>query len=685
MWILRLDKEIRVEAMLLDRLKQQTPSNWYVFILLILCGLLLFSLPANAAKKRVVFQLSNFRHWTDLEYDYTGRSYTNTDTDRYSQEHEFAEIYHLEIDYSLLDRDLANGSLSVDLGLDQSYEDESGGDSDRAAGFLGEYLFNMVAFERSFYPIYLMSNLVEERINAPFTEIYDQTRQLLSAALTLRNNSLPARLSYRYDTTETSGLTNDRNQELQELAFSVNSASGDFSDTRLSVETASRRTVFSGSTQPSNQTDTDQFDFQNLLRWGTLRKKNSLNSRYRFVEDTGTSERKTRTWDEDFELQLGKALTTEFSYGYRADESPSQKQRRQNGEAWIEHQLFDSLTTRVGYNIDQTDYLTGEEQNWSSQAGLAYTKKLPQESHLNLSYSYRYGEVDRNLDENQLTIIDEVFTVNVFLAEYLERLDIIPESIVVYNADRSIIYALGTEYRVNVIGRRTELEIIGGGIVAGDNLSVDYLYQVNNSIEYSTTGHSVLASLGLFNQRYRFYGSLNKTDQSLIAGAVDVSPLTQQTYVQIGLEGNFDSLSVGSSYLYQDSTLSTDNTAEAFINYLFRKNRSHLNLRLTERYITTRQNEESSGVSDSDQNRNSLSFNADYRRRLRRNLTLNLRGHVIDIRGQSRDQDDIFLGMILESRWYKFELQLSADMTWQLYEESRSREDSVSFRIRRYF
>lgn len=674
--------------MLLYRVKQQTLSRHCVAVLLLLCSISLFPLPANAARKKVIFQLSNFRHWTDFEYDYTGRNYRHrTGTDYSSQEHEFAEIYHFEMDYSLLDRDLANGHLSMDLGLDQSYENESGGNvgSDSAAGFSGEYLLDLVAFERRFYPINLMSNLVQERINAPFTENYEQTRQSLSTAVAIRNSYLPFRLSYRYDTTETSGLTNDRSQETQELAFSVNTERNDFSDTRLYVERSNSRTDFSGYAQSSTETETDELDLQNYLHWGPLQKQNSLSSRYRFIEDTGSSERKTRTWDEDFELQLGKALTTEFSYGYRADESPNQKQRRQSGEAWIEHQLFDSLTTRVGYSIDQTDYLTGEEQNWSSQAGLAYTKKLPRESHLNLSYSYRYGEVDRNLDENQLTIIDEVFTVNVFLSEYLARLDIIPESIVVYNADRSIIYSLGTEYRVNVIGRRTELEIIGGGIVAGDNLSVDYLYQVNNSIEYSNTGHSVLASLGLFNQRYRFYGSLNKTDQSLIAGAVDISPLTQQTYAQIGLEGNFDSLSFGSSYLYQDSTLSTDNTAEAFINYLFRKNRSHLNLRLTERYITTRQNEENSGVSDADQNRNSLSFNADYRRKLRRNLTLNLRGHVIDIRGQSRDQDDIFLGMILESRWYKFELQLSADMTWQLYEESRSREDSVSFRIRRYF
>jgi len=673
--------------MLLYQIKQQKSSRRCISILLLVCSLFLFPQPADAARKKVIFQLSNFRNWTDLEYNYTGKSYRNNiDTDRYSQEHEFAEIYHFEIDYSLLDRDLANGRLAVDLGLDQSYEDESGDTgSDSAAGFSGEYLFDLVAFERRFYPINLMSNLVQERITVPFSEDYDQTRQSLSTALALRNSYLPTRLSYRYDTTETSGLTNDRKQKIQELALSIDSVSGDFSTTRFYAETSSRRTDFSGNTLASTQTDTDELGLQNFLRWGALRKKNTLNSRYRLIDDTGTSERRTQTWDEDFELQLGKALATEFSYSYRADESPNQKQYRQSGEGWIEHRLFDSLTTRVGYSIDQTDYLTGEEQNWFYQAGMVYTKKLPRQSYLNLSYSYRYGESDRNLDERQLMIIDESFSVNVFLTGFLERLDIIPESIVVYNADRSIIYALGTEYRINNIGRRIELEIIGGGIVAGDNLSVDYLYQVNNSIEYSTTGHSLLASVALFKQRYRLYGSLSRTDQNLISGVVDVSPLLQQTYAQIGLEGNIDPISFGAGYLYQDSTLSTENTAEVFINYLLQKNRSLLNLRLIERYTTTQQNERSSGISDAVQERNSVSFNADYRRQLIRNLTLNLRGHVIDIRGQDRDQDDIFLGMILESRWYKFELQLSADVNWKLSEDNRSREDSVYFRIRRYF
>ncbi|MEE4254269.1 MAG: hypothetical protein V2I50_09565 [Desulfuromusa sp.] len=677
-----------IGTMLLYRLIQKKPSRYSAMLLLCFCVFFLVPFSAEAARKKVIFQLSNFHQWSELEYVYSGKSYSSDiSADRDSQEHEFSEIYHLNVDYAILDRDLANGSLSVELGLDQTYENESGG-SDRSgssAGFTGEYLFDLLAFERRFYPISLMSSLTQERITAPFAENYDQTRQSLSAAIVLRSSFLPTRFSYRYDTTETSGLAIDRTQETEEFALTASSSSSEFSETRLYAETSSRSTDLSGQALSSTQTDTDEIELYNLLRWGSLKKKSSLNSRYRLVEESGTSERRTRSWDEDLKLQLGQALSTELSYGYQAVESPNQEQRQHSGDAAIEHHLYDSLTTRLGYSVEQTDYLSGEEQNWQSLASLTYTKSLPSESRLNMSYSYRYGETDRNLLDRQLTISDERFTVNVFLAGFLEQLDIIPESIVVYNADRSIVYALGTEYRINIIGTRTELEIIGGGIVAGDTLSVDYLYRVNNSSKYSTTGHSLSASLGVFGQRYRLYGGVSQTDQSLISGFANVSPLTQQTYAQIGFEGNLDQVSFGTSYLYLDSTLSTDKTTEAFVSYLIRKNFSLLNLRLTERYTTTQQNEGIAGLSDDVQERNSISFNADYRRQLRRNLTLNLRGHVIDIRGQSRDQDDVFLGMILESRWYKFELQLSADMNWQIYEDSSTREDTVSFRIRRYF
>ncbi len=56
-----------------------------------------------------------------MEYEYTGKTFSNDrSADRSSQNHELEEVYHLEIDYAIFDSDLANGSLSVDLGLDHT-------------------------------------------------------------------------------------------------------------------------------------------------------------------------------------------------------------------------------------------------------------------------------------------------------------------------------------------------------------------------------------------------------------------------------------------------------------------------------------------------------------------------------------------------------------------------------------
>ena len=129
--------------MLLYQFKQQKSSRYYVPILLLLCGFFLLPHPAEAARKKVIFQLYNLRQWTELEYDYTGKSYSyDSSADRHSQEHDLEETYHFDIDYAILDRDLANGSLTVDLNLNQTYENESGEkrSSGSSGGFYGEYL-----------------------------------------------------------------------------------------------------------------------------------------------------------------------------------------------------------------------------------------------------------------------------------------------------------------------------------------------------------------------------------------------------------------------------------------------------------------------------------------------------------------------------------------------------------------
>ena len=664
------------------------------FVLLALnVTLLLLTVPQNveAAKRRVIFQLANLRQWADLEYSYDGRTIDSQQSNnRHSQEHEFVESYHLGVDYALLSRRLANGTLELDLGLNQNYQIDRGtlDQEDNSYGLNLEYMFDMLLFERRFYPITLMANQTQERVAAPFSQSYDLLNSTYSAGMSLRNRVFPTQLNYRHYETETAGLSRDNHQIADELNLDASFDTGEISNTRLKARSSSRSSNIEG-TVATNETESFELEGRNLLTWTAFTHNQTLSSNYSRQRDTGSYELQTELWDERLDLQLGKALDTGLSYRYNDTETSVQNRCEKRGEAWVEHQLFKSLTSRYQYNINRTNYSAGEDSTWQQQLSFSYTKELPQQSRLNLSYSYGYGETDRNLDDSQLVTIDEQLQVQV-ASNFLLNPDIIENSVVVFDENRTTQYVEGVDYQLVQVGRRLELLFslpfpTPNGIHLGDTLSVDYAYRVNSSIEYSTTTNSASASIGLFNHRYRVYSSLSQTGQELIDGVADVYPLTESTFAQVGFESNPGTYSFGSSYQYQDSSISTDKTLEAFVNYIHEKKSRVLNMRLTERYTSTRQNESWEGAVASASNNNSLLLNVDYRRQLGRNRTINLRGQIIDIRGENNDQDDIFLGAVFESRWYKFQVRISADVTWQIFDQSTSRNDRVSIAFRRYF
>lgn len=646
---------------------------------------LLPPLPVFAAKRRVIFQLANLRHWVDLSYQYTGGVTDNkVGSDRSSQEHELEQVYHFGIDYAILSRRLANGTLEIDLGTNQAISRESSSEerNDKDAGLGLEYLFDMVLFERRPYPVTLVANRVQQRINAPFAENYTLTNSNYSSGLAVRHDLFPFQLSYRYVTSETSGLRVDRNQNSDELLFESTLRWWDFSETHLRGRISSTETDFDSPNSSALSTDSYDLSGQNLLIWGQLERRNTLNSRYQLRKDSGSSQLSSVQWAENLELQLGKGLTVGGEYSYDKNDVLAQKRVEHKNRGWIEHRLYKSLSTRFSYTGSDVEYLNGTDQSFRGQAGINYKKRLPKNSSFTFSYSYGYGEIDRNLSDQNMFVPLEARTVDAFNTVTLDTPQIDQASVVLYADDLKTPY-LGA-YTVNLVGN--DIKIFIPGAIPGDIVYVEYSHQINNSIEYSTSSHAISAAVGLFNQRFRVYSTVNLSDQELIDGSDEVSPLTQQTFAQLGVEGNFEKSSFSTSYIYLDTSFSTDKTLETYFSHLQEIGRNLLSLRLTDRYSIIRQKEglltgSSAGSADKS---NSLMFNIDYRKPLRRNTTLSLRGQLLDIRGQQH-QNDLSIGGTLESRWYKFELLFNADVAWTLMENTVSREDLLSVKLRRYF
>ncbi|SHI77067.1 hypothetical protein SAMN02745165_00816 [Malonomonas rubra DSM 5091] len=651
----------------------------------------------HAARRQVIFQLSNLQQWIDVSYQYSG-SKTNSDgrENRSARDHEFEQEYHIGIDYAILSRRLANGRLELDVGTNEVFSyDRTGSDpNDHDIGFGLEFLFDMVLFERRPYPVNLDASRVQQWINAPFADNYQLTSQNFGVSLSARQEIFPFNLGYRFFTNETSGLSLDRLQESDELVFDSKLNWWEISTTNLRAKVSRVDISFEASDREEISTELYDLGIDNILSWGGGKRKNTLNSSYGLRNSSGSSESRSENWSENIELQLGEGLSVGAGYDYRKNTVPQQERKERSYQGWAEHRLYDSLTTRASYSSSETEYLTGINQQFRSQTSVAYNKRLPRESNITLSYGYGYGENDRNLDDNVIQVFDEGVRVDVLGIGYLSNTNVIsndvePNSVRVFvdlgGGIRGDELVAG-DFSISPAGNQTQISIDPATVAFYGTFDylVDYNYVTNESIEYSTETHTISAVLGLFKQRYRIYGTLILGDQDLIDGDDSTSPLSQQTFVQVGFEGSHSEASYGFKYLYLDTILSTDRTAEAYLSYLKAIGRNLLTVRLTERYSVISQKERLSSSARGSRDSNTFMLNVNYRKPLGAAAKASFGVQFIDLRGETR-QDDLSFGASFDYRWYKFEFSFNADMTFGFYEDTISREDSLSLQLRRYF
>lgn len=672
--------ELRQERTPLAALGTGSP---YLRALCLLCVLLSFfsAQPAFAARNRVLLQLSNLQQWVDLSYKYNGQS-NDGRRDTSSQKHTLEESYHVGIDYAILNKRLANGTFEIELGAEQGMGWTS---SSYGGGFSNdyelEYMFDLTAFDRRPYVVTVNANQQYQMMNPPFVKSYTLLSNTFNSSLILRNRILPVTFGYHQNSNETSGLKADRTSEAESVFFVANHFIGDFSETSLSAGTSESRQTVVGKA-PSSSSGYN-FILNNRLNWGET-KRDSLSSGYSFKKETGNVELQTENWYEEFEVWLGKALAVGGSYKYDDNETELQGRKQNSWDAWLRHRLYESVTTRYRYYETQSEYRSGDTGLWGHQLQLAYTKSLPANSNMGLTYNYKYAESDLNLSDQSIFVPEESMTL-ALTGNYLANTDVDTASVLVFTKTPFVTFTEGIDYRLDPVGRRTELVLLSGALSPGDTVYIAYSYRVNNSIEYATTTHIVGANLGLQNQRYLLSLRLGKTEQDLLSGSADVSPLQQQQFFQLGFDVNIDTLSGGTLFRYSDATLLKEMALETSLNWHRDMNQGVLNFRVSDVYLVSEEKEGFSGQESGDkEKRNSLQLTADYRKKLNRHLTYLLRSRVADVRGES-DRNDVSLGYTLEARWYKFLALLEADVSWEFLEESRSREDSLKVTLRRFF
>jgi hypothetical protein len=656
-----------------------------VIAFVVMACLVFNAAPALSAGPRALLYMRDFRNWLQMEYrGYWNNSDSKSGTDLESKDHLFIEKYHHSFAYAVYDPRILNGHFSIDFGLNQEIYDSSYEGSGSESGTILEYSIDGTFFDRRPYPVNVFSSNKRSEIQRIFAKNYDLYIKDHGVTLSLKNQFLPTRFQYLHRRRETDGLKLDRVETTDTFNFETLHLYKDLSHTEVSFYYSDDDTDF-GSLQPAYTHQISEYLFRNSLRWGTFPARSRLDSTYRVRDETNIVSSLFHDWSESLLLRPGRALKIGLDYDYTSDRSGDLTRDEHKEQILIEHIMYESLTTRMKFLNRKINYTRGEHKEVQGLGGLSYRKELPRSSLFSLGYSYTKGWTERDRGARELPVFDEQVTMKATGQNFFKNLDIIADSIVVHNRDRSVTYVEGEDYTVQQFGRRTELLLTWASQISPDEVvSVDYLFSVVPGLSFYTTVHQVSSSLSLFSNRYRIYGYLVDTDQKPRSDSTEEEFLYDVFTYSIGLVSTRRFATYGSEFGYYDSTTEKRQYVEFFWRYRRYYRRNYLWLSFRDRIVKHEQVQETKFGEEGD-TENQLFAGVSVRRRLFGRNIGKVGLDYLDVRGWMYDRKELDLNLSFDMRVGLMELRFRAERSWEWWEDRRRDETRVFLTLRRYF
>ena len=173
---------------------------------------------------------------------------------------------------------------------------------------------------------------------------------------------------------------------------------------------------------------------------------------------------------------------------------------------------------------------------------ITYLRPIPNGS-LKLVAGLDYRDNKRDVTAaDEASVIGEIITLSGTTPVALTREFIIPGSIVVQNLARSQTFVedtgLGGDYRVIVVGSRTEIQrLAGSNIFDGEQVVVDYDYQAGGNVDYSSL--EWFYDAGVSFERFKLYLRHRLNDTKLSAGS-PTQPLYSTNILEYGGSTEFE-------------------------------------------------------------------------------------------------------------------------------------------------
>ncbi|NTW88081.1 MAG: hypothetical protein HGB26_02935, partial [Desulfobulbaceae bacterium] len=475
-------------------------------IIIILLAIILHGGDASAAKLEQehvqgIFYLENFNHDLGLSYMFNNHE----DSKNSKQTNQMIERYRFTTGVTVVNQSYLRLNLSGNVGFNQttahSSFDNSGAKSSNAENF--QYSLSGVAMDPGIHPVSFNSSRTRTLTESTFSPAYTSDTRNNGIKFSFIGGPVKAVLAYEKNMTDITSNGRTTSTNSNSFTFSGNHALGVRSITALNAGFSWQR--ISDGSNSENYTvgiaNTLNLDSNMHHRLISTLKIDGINY------STGIFQ-KNINLTESLLSQLGKALRSDIRYNYISNNTTGisgsdQENTTQSINARLQHQLYQSLQTSVQVYGGHSQFLGGDQDQYSATFGANYVKKLPSDSKLVLNFSELLGKTERNIADTVQVIRDErhtvgaqgdtivlntsgeltrvvrVYVANPIITDYIEVLDYVVDS-----ANRSIIITPG------------------GSIAPGDQLLITYIVRFVPSASITIDNLHMSGNLSLMGGRY---------------------------------------------------------------------------------------------------------------------------------------------------------------------------------------
>ena len=240
-----------------------------------------------------------------------------------------------------------------------------------------------------------------------------------------------------------------------------------------------------------------QFDLVNLL---------SFNTQSYTLEQGSLPERRDMRFLLDARARHSEQFQTFALYNYSSSVQGDLSSTGRSSAAGLTYWLSPDLSTSAGARIENTDSTQAATRLRGVDGSVRYFTPLAA-GELQTSYTVRLDHREQTATASTGPVIGERIVLTGIAFVTLARQHVTPGSIAVSNVTRTQSYLEGVDYAVTVVGAETRLQrVVGGNIVDGQTLLVDYQFDVGGTFAYRQQDQT--ASLnwsyrGVFNAYFR--------------------------------------------------------------------------------------------------------------------------------------------------------------------------------------